>query len=446
MSKVKTVMVDDGGIISYPQNFKEVNNFASFGTNVDATFNNISTEGTINTKSINIYNGGLNFYKNSGEVMAGQNGSFASINSSGITSTGSLTIEQNYEYIAWEFKNGTIRNWNKYCDSTITTGNNDVDSGNGYSTINLTAKKYSKGSLTDSISIGLNGSTKTVKVSDNATVQLPANTTIGGVAPAMFGSDINGTLDTLDTRVLYTSCIKPDDDSSTEIVMDDYNFKVATNIGWELSDSYGNSISSSETSGIYINITSADPGVFSGTGIAQVLNESTALNKKLPTAKAVYDFVKSYSPTIDLSNYQTKLNYYSESVYDDGSSHVFIEADQTIIGDNTAHITLSQSRDGKYITIQNESEGGIYIESQNNISLNTSEEDFGASISVGDGRVFIRGDNNIVLDSLNGNIICHSPISAPVYTENTDGTYTKTNKTVALRVVERDGAYTIVID
>lgn len=84
------------------------------------------------------------------------------------TSHGSLTIALDYGR-AWEFKNGTICNLDMYCDSEIKT-NNVRDGGNGYSTIELIAKKYSEGSLTDSVSIGLDGSTQTVNI--NGTIKM----------------------------------------------------------------------------------------------------------------------------------------------------------------------------------------------------------------------------------------------------------------------------------
>ena len=213
MSKVKTVMVDGGGIISYPQNFTEANNLASFGTDVDAEFKDITSHGTLNfgsdTSKINFWGvmslginnsegapygvidsdgiglkicntilNGLSFYNGTSAVM--QSSPFASISTSGFTTVGNLSINQSGTS-GWEFKNGIIRNWDKYCDSEIKTNNISDDSGAGYSTINLIAKNYSQGSLADSISIGLNGSTKTVTVSDNATVKLPITTTIGDI-------------------------------------------------------------------------------------------------------------------------------------------------------------------------------------------------------------------------------------------------------------------------
>jgi hypothetical protein len=123
---------------------------------------------------------------------------------------------------------------------------------------------------------------------------------------------------------------------------------------------------------------------------------------------------------------------------------------------------------GKMSVGQIDIAGGMYvnIESRNNIKLSTSDDNYDnyialntditlrsihSKISVGSGKVVIAGDDEIILNSMDGRITCDSPISAPVYTapvytENDNGSYTKTDKTVELRVVERDGAYTIVID
>ena len=118
------------------------------------------------------------------------------------------------------------------------------------------------------------------------------------------------------------------------------------------------------------------------------------------------DMIATAVSSIDLSNYQTKLNYYSESVYDDGSSHVFINADQTKIGN-----------DKTYIDVVPNGLIGIF------------------------GTVFVNGSITV-----GGDINTGTYFTTHVYNEAKDGSYIKTNKTVSLRVVERDGDYTIVID
>jgi len=227
-NKFKSVMVNPSYELEFPppQEFVKVNNIATFGEDVDAIFRQIEMHGDIifgtdaaklnflgimslgvdmsgapygvieSTQGLglkisgNILNG-LTFYDGVTAVM--EQSQFASISTNGFKTIGNLLINQS-SASGWNFENGTIRNWNMYCESEIKTNNVIEDGGNGYSTIDLIAKKYSEGSLTDSISIGLNGSTKTVKVSDNATVQLPANTTIGGNTPATFGNNVSGTL------------------------------------------------------------------------------------------------------------------------------------------------------------------------------------------------------------------------------------------------------------
>ena len=231
--------------------------------------------------------------------------------------------------------------------------------------------------------------------------------------------------------------------------------------------------------------------------------------------------------SVDLSNYQTKLNYYSESNYDDGSSHVFITADQTKIGNSDTYIDVVPYISSKSITIQN-NVGDITVNASSDISLTANKvtmfngnleinhlngadatyitptigsirlgkdnnyisvdpngidsiklstsgrrilmESYQSSIIIGaelglslygtnDGRIIINEAGGIDISgnsisigtgattlNLTNKIDMGTYFTAPVYTENTDGTYTKTSKTVSLRVVERDGAYTIVID
>lgn len=95
--------------------------------------------------------------------------------------------------------------------------------------------------------------------------------------------------------------------------------------------------------------------------------------------------------------------------------------------------------------------------------MGSSNPPDGLAIHAGAGAIEIEGGNGIDLKGNTGpitlttdegnielnasdNIKMGAYFTAPVYTENDDSSYTKTNKTVALRVVERDGAYTIVID
>jgi hypothetical protein len=442
MSKTKTVMVDRVGGISYPENFISANKIAQLGSNIDVEFGDITSYGSLICKAtdsvlnfsglmeLGVNRGSLIPYgyisiaseiglelpntiitKDSLSIYDGLNSMqnntpFVVIGNGGITTTGHLTASSLYietnpnSAKGWNFVNGSIRYYDTYCSSEINAYNYCPRDGAGYSTIELAAHKYNQGSPDSSVSININGR-------DGITLCGPVT--------------VNNTL--------------------------------------------------------------------------------------------LEDMIATAVSSIDLSGYQTKLNYYSESVYDDGSNHVFITAEQTKIGDNKTYIDVMPYYYSKSITIQND-EGDINISSNTNLNLGYTKFDSinkdnystinnqvinigcsstngyyynyyelignttnisGKVINIGgsaDNGMSIPGSsinligtaikissqgispNNtgsyIKLDGDNislepdpspndGHIKMGTYFTAPVYTENDDGSYTKTNKTVALRVVERDG-------
>jgi hypothetical protein len=138
-------------------------------------------------------------------------------------------------------------------------------------------------------------------------------------------------------------------------------------------------------------------------------------------------------PYISFSNKNIKLYSFDENLWSESSFTLATDKIEINVGQGDINLGVGVG------SINIDSGNGLYMAGEAEIKIES------------DNQVIINAGNDIKIGTVNDysdthSIIFGSKFSVPVYTENDDGSYTKTNKTVALRVVERDGAYTIVID
>lgn len=96
------------------------------------------------------------------------------------------------------------------------------------------------------------------------------------------------------------------------------------------------------------SFSSLHTGSISGTAVVSTLGTSTT-STKIPTEGAVVTAVKTINTS--LANKQDKLQYYTEELYGDGTSHVSINADDVIIGQSNTVIRVTPYPGTEGITI-----------------------------------------------------------------------------------------------
>ena len=244
-----SVMVDSGGVLSYPQNFITANSLASFGSDVVGTFKQIklgnentgastiilnstedenlgyNTDLIISNKNLSGYTNRiiLNFSENNNDPTVGPGlkmeyntvlgtadirlNTTSSTHDSGsiylnsfdtsITCNSQFTVSANYGVSLNSSEGGFSMNMPEG-NTLIKTGgltsilsqkeSGAVEIGVGHSYFDMPAP----GTLSNNIIIDKD------KIAVSAPlVELPANTTIGGATPAIFGSEVAGTLGSL---------------------------------------------------------------------------------------------------------------------------------------------------------------------------------------------------------------------------------------------------------
>lgn len=218
-----SVMVDSGGVLSYPQNFITANSLAKFGSDVNGTFNHLTTTRIeAESKTFGMPTVGIDFIPvemTNGEYIiskilfdcGGDTGvdyifpllsisrpetlikgsDVINLQSSNYDSRRGTSISVKASELSLEHNN-KIKSKDGDSSNCITLNDTGIDVGVSYSY--LLDDGFSSTAGKNNILINMDKITVSAPL-----VELPSNTTIGGVKPAAFGSNVDATLNSLNT-------------------------------------------------------------------------------------------------------------------------------------------------------------------------------------------------------------------------------------------------------